>query len=371
MFTLRVKNLRGLRDLQWHIGGTTLLVGPNGSGKTTALLVLRLLHTAYDRGLASAVSTVLGGSYNLRHLAASEGEPVQISVEVGESLWTISLIPRGTTVDFKTDESLVVNGETILLRDSLGNFNYRGKPLNSDERLGIRTAIDTQEDPHPGLACVVALFQSLTVFHEPDLWALRTNGSPTAQSHHLHSRGQNAFTLLRKWNETRGERAKFKFVVEGLKASFPSLVEDLEFEASAQSISLRIFEPGQETPIPTAHLPNGLLAMTVLLTQVANVPHGGLVAIDEPENALHPWAIREFYRRASSWTEAIGAALVLVTHSPVLLNQLNSEPERIHIMQRGAEVVPVPLTELRDPEWLRAFSVGDLYTQDEFASNIG
>jgi AAA15 family ATPase/GTPase len=111
--------------------------------------------------------------------------------------------------------------------------------------------------------------------------------------------------------------------------------------------------------------------MLVLLCDVAAAEPGGVVAIDEPENALHPFAIREFLRRAEQRARQHDLTVVLTTHSPVVLNHFTQEPSRIHVLRAMDPSMPVRLDEIKSPEWLADFCLGDLYENCEFGANDG
>jgi predicted ATPase len=110
-FTLHVENLRALRAIQWAPDGVCCLVGPNGSGKTTSLLVLELLRAALDRDLPTAIVNVLGGSSGLRHRGAAEDEPVELGLDVGSLSWRIRLAVQGASVDPFAAETVHDGGE--------------------------------------------------------------------------------------------------------------------------------------------------------------------------------------------------------------------------------------------------------------------
>jgi predicted ATPase len=122
MLTLHARNVRALRHLAWPLREMSILTGANGAGKTTALLALKTLRTAFDRGLPEAVSLSLGGSYNLRSHEAAEDEPIELGLDAGDLSWRVRLIPRAATVDHLTEERLTRGSETIFHRDGLGNF---------------------------------------------------------------------------------------------------------------------------------------------------------------------------------------------------------------------------------------------------------
>lgn len=371
MLTLHARNVRALRHLAWPLREMSILTGANGAGKTTVLLALKTLRTAFDRGLPEAVSLSLGGSYNLRNHAAAADEPIELGLDAGDLSWRVRLIPRAATVDHLTDERLTRGSDTIFRRDNLGTFFYRGQRQDlaapAAERLGLRLVAETHPEDQD-VAQMASLVRHIQVFYDPDIRGLREGGSRATEDRHLHTHGRNVFTMLRKWRDRREDVARFNFVHEGLRVAFPGIYDDLDFDAG-QTITARVFRPGDETPNPISHEANGLLSMLLLLAQVAATHPGGIVAIDEPENSLHPYAIRRFLRLARAWARQHDLTILLTTHSPVLLDEFNGEPDRIFVLESGRDVLPARLDELRAREWLASYTLGELYTGGEFAAN--
>lgn len=354
-----------------------MLTGANGAGKTTTLLALKLIRAAFDRGLPEAVSIVFGGSYNLRHRDAPEGEAVELGLDVDDLSWRLRLIRSGSTVNYATYETLSQGTRSIFTRDSLGNLTYLGvlQELGAPaaELLGLRWVAEThgKDESAKRLSSIIRRIQ---VFHDPDIRKLRTSGSQATQDRHLHSSGENVFTMLRKWRDKREDMPRFEFVNEGLRAAFPLLYDSLDFDTAAQTVNARVYRPNDETPTPIHQEANGVLSMLVLLAQVASADRGGLVAIDEPENSLHPFAIRRFLELTRSWAKQREVAVILTTHSPVLLDKFNGEHDRVFVLDHdtlghGHEALPVPLVQLRDRGWLANYTLGELYTGGDFATN--
>jgi predicted ATPase len=369
-----VRNLHALRRLSLPLDGVSALTGANGAGKTTVLLALKVLRAALERGLPEAVSTTLGGSYDLRNHDAPPDEPIELGLDAGDLAWRLELIPRGATVDHQTVESLTLGADRIFARDSAGSFVYRGvqERLNgvASERLGLGLGWVT--DAHPGdqdAARMAALVQDIHVFYDADLRGLRWNGSRATEDRSLRSDARNVFTILRTWRDRREDRHRFAFVDEGLRAAFPGVYKDLDFDAAPTTVTARIYRPGDETPCTINHEANGVLGMLVLLSEVASAHRGGIVAIDEPENSLHPFAVRSFVRDARAWARRYDLTVLLTTHSPVVLDQWNGEPERVFALERGRETLPVRLDELRDRAWLAHYTLGDLYAGGDFSAN--
>lgn len=369
-FTLHVQNLRVLRSLAWSPRGTSVLIGANGSGKTTVFLVLKLLRAAIDQGLPQAVTRVLGGSYNLNNWAYGDELPTEVGIGLDELEWRVQLKRRGTSVEPAAIEKLTANGEVIYRRDELG-FRIGASVLSyghpPGEHLLLRHLAENRSDLEE-VQRMAAFLRSITVFHDPDLWSIRTRGSQTTEDHHLESRAGNALTMLRKWYLERPHRFRYQFVLDGLRAAFPGRVTDLDFKEAGQTLVMQVYRPGHELPGPLAAESNGFLQMLVLLCDLAAAEEDSVVAIDEPENALHPFAIREFLRRAEAWTQQRRVTLLLATHSPVLLDELTGQPDRVFVMHADADG-PTRVDEAHNRQWLANFRIGELYADGELGSN--
>jgi predicted ATPase len=365
--TITARNFYGLREFRFAPTEVSLIVGPNGAGKTTTLLLLKLLRAALDRGLAEAIAVVLNGPQGLKHRDAADDEMVEIGVQLDELRWALRLRAGGAMVDTATEESLHEGEREVFRRDALGNFTHGERRLHVDNRLGLRAVLDSQVDD-PAVQRMFACLRGFTVFHDPDLYALRA-GSNVAHAAHLHSRGTNAITMLRAWQQRRPDRRRHQLVLNGLRAAFPGLIEDFDFVEAGNTLAARMYRPGREQPEPLRNEANGVLAMLVLLCDLAAAEDGGLVAIDEPETALHPYAIQTFVRYARDEARKRGLRVVLSTHSPVLLDAFDGAPEQVYVLDGHTWPGPVPLTQLKNQKWLRQFRLGELYTDGQFGSN--
>ena len=361
-FTLEIRNLRALRHVRWSPQGLCALVGANGSGKSTILLSLKMLRSALENNLPNAVTYVLllGGNFNLRNRDADPSDPVELGLSCDDLSWRIQLLPRGPTAAHS--ELLTQSGTTVFSREATGQLTYGGDKSFGDERLCIRALID-RGISDPRLTRIARLIEGFSVFHDPDLFGLRMGGSKVGDVRQLHSRGTNAIAMLRRWFLERPNRHRYDFVLHGLSTAFPGLVDDLDFQEAGQMLAMQFYPKGSKQPNSVAYEANGVLAMMVLLCDVAAAENDGVVAIDEPENSLHPYAIRAFLEAAASEARKRNLTIILATHSPTLLDRLM--PSQIYVMVPTAEVSPVRLDQLKDPEWLANFRIGELFMNDE------
>jgi predicted ATPase len=371
MVTLHAHNFKALRRLHWPMSrGIVVLTGANGAGKTTALLALRVLRDALARGLPEAVSQLLGGSYNLRHHGAAEEEPIELGLDVDDLAWRVRLVPRGPSVAYVVDETLKQGDVTVFERTASNEFTYAGASEQppAGDRIGLEWAVTFHRDD-ARIARLVDVLHNIRVFYDPDLHALREGGSRASEDRQLHPRGHNVVAMLRKWRDRREDRPRFDFVDQGLRSAFPGVYDGLDFETAGQTVTASIYRPGDRTPSPISDEANGVLAMLVHLSQVASGGDDGIVAIDEPETSLHPYAIRRLVEHSRQWAERHDLTVILTTHSPVLLDEFNAEPDRVFVLERGYDTLPVRLDTMRDRTWLSSYTLGELYVGGEFAAN--
>jgi len=370
---IQVHNYRVLRNLEWSLPeGICVLVGPNGSGKTTLLTIPAFLRNVYLRGVSSAIGH-LGGSWGLRNWAAGSDEPVSIALGVDEITWELQLSVRAPSVDERAGERLTRGEEVWLFREPFSDhLVYRGHdwpiPPNNgsrtENRVGLRKVFDDRADDE--LEGFVGTLTGSRAYSLYDLRKLTTFGSLYDTDLYLHPSGENVFTVLRNWRDRRDCRHRFDFVLESLRDAFPDICADVDFETAGQTVTAKLISPGVGEPVPLRFAPNGWLMALLHLSAVAGAKPGTLVAIDEVENALHPFAIRRLIAAFRDWARASNLTIILATHSPVTIDEFKEDPARVFIMEPGASPLPVKLTNEFATEWLAHFSLGELFAHESF-----
>jgi predicted ATPase len=361
--TLVVESYRALRHVRWTLPrGVSALVGPNGSGKTTLLDIPELLRHALQHDVRTAIDE-RGGPGNLRNAHADRNAPVILGVELDEVTWQLDLTPRGASYSPLQGERATVSAAVAFDRNApVPGLETRPE----DARPLLARFVDLPDGA--ALRPLVSLLRGYRLYHGYDLASIRVNGSQVSSDEYLHPDGRNIFSVLRNWRDRKETRPRWEFVIESLRAAFPDTFADLDFDMAGQTVSGRIVAPQPDVRIATYFAANGWLVALLHLAAVASTEPAGAVAIDEVENGLHPFAIREIIDAMRRWAEKTGISVVLATHSPVVLDQFKEEPWNLFVMEAGRDTAPVPLDELHDPEWLAHFSLGDLYAHDEFGA---
>ncbi|MEZ4410093.1 MAG: AAA family ATPase [Polyangiales bacterium] len=373
--SLTVKNFRGLREVRWEIpAGVSALVGPNGAGKSTLLSVFEFLGTVVFRDIGSAVLAT-GGPVLFKHLDAGDADPVTFAVERGATLWELEIAAGVGGIDGDFGERLVVDGRPQLERRMFErNGELAGQPhayqtgKSALERLSGKS-IDGAEmiDLFKNEAGARALPTEVYRAGRYDIASLRRGGSMIDSATVLSVTGANVWSVLRNWRDRRATAERWAFVRDAMRASFPGLFDDLDFEVAAQSVVASVHVPGRSRPIPAHVFSDGWYSALLSLAAVASATEGRLVAIDEVETALHPHAIRSLIGAVTERALDRDAMVVLATHSPVVLNALHDR-DAVFIMEPDAATQPVRLSDHPNREWLQHFAVGDAYAAEEYGA---
>jgi predicted ATPase len=198
---------------------------------------------------------------------------------------------------------------------------------------------------------------------------LRYHGSQLTTEMRLSQDGLNAFAVLRNWRDKRDYRPAYDFVVKQVCNAFPGVSDEIEFDFAGTITSLRLVNSRRDESIPVTFAPHGWLAGLLHLMAVAGAVPGSVVAIDEFENSLHPYAIRRLVQAMRDWAARKHLTIVLAGHSPALLDEFRDHAGQVFVMepwQPEQPSMPLRLTDYRDPEWLKHFSLGELYRHEDF-----
>jgi predicted ATPase len=367
--TLYAENYRALRKIKWELPkGVCALVGPNGSGKTTLLEVPELLRSVMYDGFSK-----LGGNRGfegLRNLQAAPAASVKLGIDLEEIKWHISVDIDDDRNSIVTFRELLHEGDALLFDRAPGKdeFTYNGSVRRGETTLHA-LALDKYLRPKTNtLNPPVSWLAEYRLYRPYNLDQFRQYASPVSAENTLSVSGQNALTVLRNWRDSRETEVRSTFVMDRLRGAFPDVFSYLDFVPSEHSVGGIIISPQSDARTPIRSAPNGLLTTLLHLCAIVSAPRGGIVAIDEPENGLHPFAIKQLISAAHEWADEQDVTVLFATHSPVIIDEFKKDPEHLFVMQTDQEVLPVRLDQMRDAGWLSQFSLGDLYKYGDFGA---
>lgn len=336
---LRRVRIRGYKSIAFcdvTLEPLTILVGRNASGKSNFLDALAFLSDAVRLNLAEAIYRH-GGPLAIRHRNSPKGEvSFEATCQIEEAGEHYELV---YTLSFALDADAVPQARSEGMRLRHVNFDRSnqsqpahrvvGKQLDwvsSDPRTKLSLP-DWGEEPGPTLTAHLA---SMRVYNFlPDVMRQPQRLRPVGFLDRDGSNVAGVLAATRQRDAWRAER-----VGRYLKA----VAQSVELVGSKrygeyETVGFRV--PGQAGEFDAASMSDGTLrifgALVAAFQDVAPYGSPSLVAIEEPEAALHPAAMRALVAaldEATLWTQ-----ILLTTHSPDLLDATEVKPENVRVVQ--------------------------------------
>lgn len=292
------KNFKALRSAAVKLAPFNLVLGPNGSGKTSLIQALLRLRT-----LASLPAV---------HASELKGQK-----------------PAGPQIEFHFTPPYQ-NVRVIL-------------GCNSDELVCNLLVVD-----HPsGLegeakwAELRTRLQSIRAYLF-DHYAMAVPAKKTDNAE-LTSSGGNLAAVLSGWKE------KHPTVLVGLEAEFVRLMPEftgLEFRPSTSGtveLGARLGENGHDF-IAADSLSQGSLYLLAILTLAFAPNPPAVVCLEEADRGMHPRTLREvrdaLYRLSypqDAGLDRVAVQVITTTHSPYLLDQFKEHPEEVVLASKHGQ----------------------------------
>ena len=154
-------------------------------------------------------------------------------------------------------------------------------------------------------------------------------------------------------------------VVQGMADLYPRFV-DYEVVVNAGAVQLSFTEKmqGQLRPVPALRLSDGTLRYLCLLAILYNPTPPPVVCIEEPELGLHPDIVVRLAKHLQSASEHM--QLIVTTHSDILIDALSDTPESIVVFDNNDGATQMNRLD-RDElsAWLEDYRLGQLWTSGQ------
>ena len=385
------RNFKSIRELDLEIGPLTVLVGPNASGKSNVIDVLRFIKDAFDRDLDSAVTS----RHGIEAVAMTNPQGDQRNVEVGFE------VGRGEFA-IRYGFELGTREGVYRVEREYGNIvapNVTSRPIEFEIKDGafVRPRglsfvhLDNVELAFPKWAHV--LFSPDQGIRRPRSRELLVSKSNVSASSRFLKRmrfyrlfpdtmrepqrlmnpqvlvddGQNLASVLREMVKSDshylGEiKSNMARVVQGMTdlivdQSGGYLIVKLRHSAKDNGGPGSWFDLSQES--------DGTVRLLGFLTAFYQEMETSLLAVEEPELTVHPGALpvlADVMVEASTRTQVVAA-----THSPDLIDRLPIESLRAVEMRDGCTEVGAVSQVQTDAVLNGLFSAGELHSMEGLA----
>jgi predicted ATPase len=304
-----------------------VLIGRNGSGKSTLLEALQWIDTTLRRDAREACDRYFG----VRDL---------INLRTGSSTPSFALtltwsMPELLRYVIRVEES---KGTPIITREDLFTMNAGGEPV--DRFIGTHPSGERQ-----------VLFPVGIILREPERLALGVFGSGQFGGRLEEFWARAVFLRLspnRLASGSLATRKSFEPLLDEEGQTLPALLNELtpdqrlDLVRAIQEVlpgieDVRVSNPERDSrvhyellekmphqgtfPIPSWMLSEGTRRITAILALLMREPAPSLLCIEEIENGLDPWTVREILRHLQSAADR-GTQVILTTHSPWVLDDV-------------------------------------------------
>lgn len=379
---LSINGFRRLCDVQLAMRDLSVMIGANGTGKTSILDILSLLAKSAQGKLSESISDLSGLSSILTYDRAEELHlAISMTVPGYEPLkYTLKLKPQAVAYvinEERLSQQRYGHMAPFLHIDSYGSDI---KYYEVDKKKLLRpNAIDLEDPLRPNWEqkpFETSLSQVPKMFQQPEEFRNRLSSSTFYHVLNVDPRspvrlpqpmqpatlpgrnGEELVSCLFYLRET--ERNRFDAIEDTLRAAFPRF-DRLDFPpVAAGTLALAWRENGFSKPLYMHQLSEGTLRFLWLATLLHSPGLTALTLLDEPEVSLHPELLSllaEMLREASRRTQ-----IVVATHSDRLIRFM--QPKEIVLMDTDDSGMSSLkwADELDLDEWLKDYSLDELWS---------
>ena len=317
-----------------------VVVGANGSGKSSLFDVFFFLKDALTQNVASAVAR-RGGYGEL--VSRGQNGPIAITVKFRESGGRLATY----RLELNRELGLEKSSRVVVSREVLSYRRGRyGRPWNFiDFKLGSGRAItnesvygeeDAKEEREeyqlddPSILAIKGLgqFREFRVVSEfrtlIENWHISdfhiADARPSAEAgyaEHLSTRGDNVAQVAQYFYENNPR--EFNRVLDAMRRRVPG-VSDVEAKPTEDGrLVLRFRDSSFKDPFIARYVSDGTIKMFAYLVLLYDPQPHPLLAIEEPENQLYPSLLLELIEEFRDYARR-GGQVFVSTHSPDFLN---------------------------------------------------
>ncbi len=324
--SIRLRNYGVFRDAEMKgIPPLAVLVGANGTGKSTLLDAFAFLKDALTHNVAQAVAR-RGCFQDL--VSRGESGPIGITVKFRES--------SGRLVAYQLDVG-GLNGIPIVERESLRYAGGPGPRKLLDFRRGKGVTVvegdapqeqRNLKDPSDLAIKGLGVFEQFRIVEEfrgllesshiSDFRVHEARARAEAGfAQHLSARGDNVAQVTRYLHERH--RGQFDDVLRILRARVPG-VESVEAKRTDDGrLVLRFQDSAFRDPFPARYVSDGTIQLFAYLILLHDPNPHPLLVVEDPETHLDPSLLRELSEEFRDYARR-GGQVFVSSHSPDFLN---------------------------------------------------
>lgn len=355
--SIRLKNFRAFRDVHMRdIPGFCVLIGANGTGKSTLFSMFSFLRDAMTTNITAALGR-LGGSRGIQEVRSRGCDgPIEIELKIRAdlgrpqpSLITYSVMlgeekgrpvverevlkyRRGSGgqpwhfIDFSRGTGEAVTNEMDSVADET-QLQRETQTLRSPDILAIKGLAQFERFP-----AAVALGTLIENWHLSDFHISRARPEQEAgYAEHLSREGENLSLVIEYLHKQHPKI--FNEILKKLASRVPGITS-VESKVTEEGRVLLKFQDGSfEDPFLARYVSDGTIKMLAYLVLLLDPKPHPLLCVEEPENQLYPALLSDLAEEFRSYAVR-GGQVFVSTHSPDFLNAVETD-EAFWLVKRG------------------------------------
>ena len=335
---IEIKNYRSFRHVVFdNLPPMVVVVGANGTGKSTLFDVFTFLQDALSQNAAAAVAR-RGGFREL--VSRDESGPVGITVKFRESggrlaTYAIEIAAEGSQVVVEREVLGYRRGQYGRPWHFVDFSGGTGSAVTNESFYGEKGAEEERAEyklNDPSILAIKGLgqfreFQVVSDFREMiENWHISdfhiADARPSTEAgyaEHLSERGDNVAQVAQYLYKNHPDR--FKRVLEAMSQRVPG-VSGVEARPTEDGRLVLRFQDGSfKDPFIARYVSDGTIKMFAYLVLLHDPKPHPLLAVEEPENQLYPALLAELAEEFRDYARR-GGQVFVSTHSPDFLNGL-------------------------------------------------
>ena len=348
-----VRDFKSFREATLPLAPLTMLVGANASGKSNLVEGLRLFSwigrgnrlSTLRRRLRDDGSGVRGG---LGNLGFDGGDSFSFACRTAHPEWNryeIGLEKRDDGALRIANEKLTGDNAPVPLFEIVGKAEDMGNSrvaYNNFEPGGKKPQVPCMDQvtileqfSTPAGFCrdhkkaqktipkATSFYRNTLknmMFLDPEPSSMR--GYSFATDTELDENGANLSAILHRLCRDDEIKAELLSFVRSLPERDISDIGFVETPRGEAMVELVETFGGRETKYDAGLLSDGTLRVLAIAAALLSAPEGGLVAIGEIDNGVHPGRARDLLERIADIAERRGIRVLATTHNPALLDAL-------------------------------------------------
>ena len=369
--------------------GVNMLLGINGSGKTSFLNAIRLMYEGVCGAGFENLFQLEWGGFN--DVVNANGPDIPKTIELTyifdekalkravaksdfkfDVHYKIIIRPLGAT-GYTIEEKLFTtdlkgnNGKFIYLdfrggkgylsvyhKEGIKTENFRG--MTSDQELVLRQISDPRRyKPMHIIRTAVSEISLFETFDTRENSSLRKPAKSSSEMR-LSSDGENLVSVLNNLNTD--DSMAFNDIEGKLRIINPNFLK-FNFKTFGSRLYMFLGERNMRNNIGIRFISDGTLRYILMMSILMNPHTGKLIGMDEPEGRLHPDMINSLAEMLKS--AATRSQVIVATHSPLLLNLFDIEDVLVFEKDKDNCSVVKQYYEEDFPEWEGEYLPGQMW----------